>query len=70
MSLPNTQTVPKDEIWAVVSLMGHGETAGRISKTSEWGGLCLLYTSTQRVYVIVRAAVRVCPTRSRVRVNR
>lgn len=39
MSLPNTQTVPKDEIWAVVSLMGHGETAGRISKTSEWGGL-------------------------------
>lgn len=27
------------EQWAVVQMMGHAETAGRISKPSDWGGL-------------------------------
>lgn len=27
------------EMWAIVELMGHGQTAGRIEKPSEWGGL-------------------------------
>ncbi len=29
----------QQEMWAVIQLMGHAETAGRISKPSEWGGL-------------------------------
>lgn len=27
------------EMWATVELMGHAQTAGRISRPSEWGGL-------------------------------
>jgi len=27
------------EMWATVELMGHGQTAGRISMPTEWGGL-------------------------------
>lgn len=27
------------EMWATVELMGHGQTAGRISRPSDWGGL-------------------------------
>ncbi len=27
------------EMWGLVSLMGHGKTAGRISKPTDWGGL-------------------------------
>lgn len=27
------------EQWAVLELMGHGQTAGRIEKPAEWGGL-------------------------------
>jgi len=26
-------------MWAIVELMGHAQTAGRITKPSEWGGL-------------------------------
>lgn len=29
----------QNEMWATVELMGHAQTAGRISKPSEWGGL-------------------------------
>ena len=29
----------EQEMWAVVELMGHGQTAGRITKPAEWGGL-------------------------------
>lgn len=27
------------EMWAIVELMGHGQTAGRVEKPTEWGGL-------------------------------
>lgn len=36
------QTIIKteqQEMWAIVELMGHAQTAGRITKPSEWGGL-------------------------------
>lgn len=26
------------EMWAIVELMGHGQTAGRVEKPTEWGG--------------------------------
>ena len=26
-------------MWAIVELMGHGQTAGRVEKPTEWGGL-------------------------------
>lgn len=29
----------QQEMWAIVELMGHAQTAGRITKPSEWGGL-------------------------------
>lgn len=29
----------QQEQWAVVQMMGHAETAGKISKPSDWGGL-------------------------------
>lgn len=32
------QTEPQ-EMWATVELMGHAQTAGRISRPSDWGGL-------------------------------
>jgi hypothetical protein len=32
----NTETA---EVWATVELMGHAETAGRISRPADWGGL-------------------------------
>jgi hypothetical protein len=32
----NTENV---EMWATVELMGHAQTAGRISRPSDWGGL-------------------------------
>jgi len=28
-----------EEMWAIVELMGHGQTAGIISRPTEWGGL-------------------------------
>ncbi len=30
---------PITDQWAIVELMGHGQTAGRVEKPSEWGGL-------------------------------
>lgn len=32
------QTIEQD-MWATVELMGHGLTAGRVSRPTEWGGL-------------------------------
>lgn len=29
----------QNEMWATVELMGHAQTAGRVSPPSEWGGL-------------------------------
>lgn len=29
----------QQEMWAVIQLMGHAETSGRISKPSDWGGM-------------------------------
>jgi len=29
----------ENEVWATVELMGHAETAGRISRPADWGGL-------------------------------
>ncbi len=29
----------QEEMWAIVELMGHGQTAGRVTKPTEWGGL-------------------------------
>lgn len=29
----------QQEMWAIVELMGHAQTAGRVTKPSEWGGL-------------------------------
>lgn len=28
-----------EELWATVELMGHGQTAGKVQKPTEWGGL-------------------------------
>lgn len=33
------QQEQSQEMWAVIQLMGHAETAGRISRPSDWGGL-------------------------------
>lgn len=33
------QDTNQDEMWATVELMGHGQTAGRISMPMEWGGM-------------------------------
>jgi hypothetical protein len=30
---------PTNEMWSTVELMGHAQTAGRISRPSDWGGL-------------------------------
>jgi hypothetical protein len=35
---PTTTNQPAD-MWATVELMGHAQTAGRISRPSDWGGL-------------------------------
>ena len=32
-------TQPSPDMWATVELMGHAQTAGRISRPSDWGGL-------------------------------
>lgn len=38
--MTENQIIPtQEEMWAVVELMGHGQTAGRIEKPTEWGGL-------------------------------
>lgn len=34
-----SDTANENEAWATVELMGHLQTAGRISKPSDWGGL-------------------------------
>lgn len=34
-----SDTTNENETWATVELMGHLQTAGRISKPSDWGGL-------------------------------
>jgi hypothetical protein len=33
------ETTENTETWATVELMGHAQTAGRISRPSDWGGL-------------------------------
>ncbi len=33
------QTTEQLDVWATVDLMGHVQTAGRISRPSDWGGL-------------------------------
>lgn len=33
------QIIRTEEMWAIVELMGHGQTAGRVEKPTEWGGL-------------------------------
>lgn len=38
MSQVTLQSQP-EEMWATIELMGHGQSAGRISRPSEWGGL-------------------------------
>lgn len=40
------QTEVKD-MWATVELMGHAQTAGRISRPSEWGGLLRVDVPTE-----------------------
>lgn len=32
-------TDTENDVWATVELMGHAETAGRISRPADWGGL-------------------------------
>ena len=34
-----TDQTESNETWATVELMGHGQTAGRVSRPSDWGGL-------------------------------
>lgn len=43
------ETQPQ-EIWAVVELMGHGQTAGRISRPANWGGLMQVDIPTPEGY--------------------
>lgn len=31
--------VEPQEMWAIVEIMGHSQTAGRISRSADWGGL-------------------------------
>jgi hypothetical protein len=38
------------EMWAIVELMGHGQTAGRVSKPTEWGGLLRVDIPTKEGY--------------------
>ncbi len=35
----NSEVSTGNEMWATVELMGHDQTAGRISRPSDWGGL-------------------------------
>lgn len=37
--MENEILIEQNEMWATVELMGHGQTAGRISMPTEWGGL-------------------------------
>lgn len=39
MTTENKIMQAQEEMWAIVELMGHGQTAGRIEKPTEWGGL-------------------------------
>lgn len=40
MNQPDTTIMPAhEEMWAIVELMGHAQTAGRISRSPEWSGL-------------------------------
>jgi len=39
MTTENRIIQTQEEMWAIVELMGHGQTAGRIEKPTEWGGL-------------------------------
>ena len=47
--IENTQ----EEMWATVELMGHGQTAGRVTKPSEWGGY---YESMFRLMIMAITA--------------
>ena len=35
----NVQKQENGELWATIELMGHGQTAGKVEKPTEWGGL-------------------------------
>lgn len=37
--MSSTEPKTENEMWATVELMGHAQTAGRISRPSDWGGL-------------------------------
>lgn len=39
MTTENRIIQTQEEMWAIVELMGHGQTAGRVEKPTEWGGL-------------------------------
>lgn len=39
MTTENQVIRAQEEMWAIVELMGHGQTAGRVEKPTEWGGL-------------------------------
>ena len=39
MQAENQVIQAQEEMWAIVELMGHGQTAGRVEKPTEWGGL-------------------------------
>ena len=39
MATENRIIQTQEEMWAIVELMGHGQTAGRVEKPTEWGGL-------------------------------
>lgn len=40
----------KNEQWAVVEIMGHVQTAGRISRPGDWGGLLRVDVPTDGTY--------------------
>lgn len=42
--------VDEQEMWAVVELMGHAQTAGRISKPGDWGNLLRVDVPTEDGY--------------------
>ena len=43
-------TTEVEDIWATVELMGHGQTAGRVSRPSDWGGLLRVDVPTEDGY--------------------
>lgn len=50
MSEQVTVQSKSEEMWATVELMGHAQTAGRVSKPSEWGGLLRVDVPTEEGY--------------------